>query len=604
MHIGPIGFSCAAVVCLAFVSLACAQSVKMESAPAGYKRVAVTKFGAKPDDGKDDTAAFAKAIQYCVARPATALILPKGQYDFFSAKRLTRKHYQMIIDGARKLVIDGRGSRLVFHGKTAPFWVTNCQDITFMNFTIDWDEPLVSRGIITRADHRSFDIELTREYKGEGSEKIESIIEFDAKTHVPMRKGRDVHDLPHSSSPTIKSYEKIDDKTLRVTLTRKRLMTKGALAVIRHQVYVYNGFTVHDCKRLTLKDVTINFVPGMGISGRRIEDVLLKRVRMAPPKGSDRVLSISSDGTHFSDCTGTIRIEDCYFQGMGDDATNIHGYYYDVVAAPEGAVVDVKCKETWICPVGVGSVMEFTDPKTLLPFAVGKVKSCRVFRRTKIHRLTFEKPVPKGVKVGTFLANATWTPKARISGNTVKGNRARGFVIKTRDAIVENNIFDSVSGAGVFVAAEGDHWRESIGTRDVIVRNNTFTNCDSGPSRRWAVISVFAYVPRAAGGGRHGQAGVHQRLLIENNTIKGTDNGGIFISAADGVVVRNNAISNCSRLPSWKEGAYAIFLMNCRNVTIRNNTLTKPGAKMRKPVGMGKNVEEKTVTIEGNSWQK
>lgn len=585
---------------LSFVALACAETIHMEHPPAAYKRVSVTDFGAVPDDGKDDTVAVAKAVQACINQPGTALIFPKGRYDFFSKNRIGRTRYQISFVGARKLAVDGQGSRFIFHGKTAPFWVKDCHDITFMNFTIDWDDPVFSSGIITRADDRSFEIALKRQYTGEGSEKIESIIEFDAETHVPKRGGRDVHDLPRASNPTIGSYQKIDENTLRVTLRRKRRMSVGALAIIRHQVYVYNGFSVRDCKRLTLKDVTIHFAPGMGISCSRSEDILLKRVRMAPPPGSDRVLSISSDGTHFSECGGTIRIEDCYFQGMGDDATNIHGYYYDVVAVVDDRTLEAKCKDTWIVPIDPGNVMEFTDPATLLPFGTGKVKSCKVDRRTKIHRISFESPIPEATKAGIYLANATRTAKVHISGNTVKANRARGFVIKTRNAVIEDNTFDSVSGAGVFVAVEGDHWREAIGTRNVVVRNNVFKDCNGGPSRRWAVISVFA-LTGGPSGSRQGQAGVHQNLLLENNRILGTDNAGIFISSADGVVVRNNTISDCSRRPSRGEGKNAIFLMNCRNVTVQGNTLKEPGEGLDKPLGLGKGVEKSTLKIEGNA---
>ncbi len=595
MRVRRVRFCVAAMTALSWSSLACAEAVKMASAPPAYKRVSVANFGAVANDGKDDTAAVARAIAACVRRPGSALVFPKGRYDFFSAARLNPKvRYQMTIEGARKLVIDGRGSRFVFHGKTAPFQVADCHDITFMNFTIDWEDPVYSTGIITRASDRSFDIALLREYKGEGAEKIESIIEFDADTHLPKRGGRDVHDLPHSSNPTIGSYEKIDPKTLRVVLRKKRNMSVGARVVIRHQVYVYNGFSVRDCRRLTLQDVTIHHVPGMGISARRVEDVLLKRVRMVPAPG--RMFSISSDATHFSECSGTIRIEDSHFQGMGDDATNIHGFFLDIVGLADERTVLAKCKDTWIMPPGVGNVLEFTDPDTLLPFGTGRVEAVTVNRRKKIHRIRFASALPKAVGVGTFLANATRAPRVRLSGNTVRGNRARGFVIKTRDAIVENNTFDSVSGAGVFVAVEGDHWRESIGTRDVIIRNNVFTNCNGGPSRRWAVISVFAYTK----GVKQGKAGVHQNVRIENNRIDGTDNAGIFVSSADGVILRNNKITACSRKPTRREGVYAVFLMNCRNVTVTGNSLTEPGEGFDRSVGMGSGVEKDSVKIEGN----
>ena len=537
----------------------------------------------------------AHALQACVSRKNSALIFAPGRYDFDSRQRTKRETQQILIRGARGLQIDGRGALLAFAGKTGSFLLEDCHDVTVANLTIDWDEPLYSAGRIIRADERSFDIKLDRVYTGEGSEKVESIIEFDPKTRYPMRGGQDVHDLPRATNPTIGKREMIAPDTLRVHLKRKRNMTPGALAVIRHQVYVYNAFRIVDCKRVTLRDVTIHYAPGMGVSGKRTEDVLLKRVRIVPRPG--RILSVSSDGTHFSDCSGTITIEDCTFQGMGDDATNIHGFYLNIVALPGGRTVEAKCKKTWIWPPGIGHRLELTDPATLLPYATARVESVTVDRRTKIHRITFDGPLPERLKVGDFLANADRVAAARVRNNTVIGNRARGFVIKTRDAIVENNLLRGVSGAGVFVAVEGDHWRESIATRKVIIRNNRLIDCNGGPSRRWAAISVFALVE----GGKQGAAGVHRDLVIENNRIEGTDNGGIYVSAVDGARIEGNIITACCRRPTRSAGNAAIYLTNTRNVTIRNNTLRRPGKGLRSVVSYGRNAERDSIDVADNS---
>ena len=42
--------------------------------------VSVLRFGAKPDDGKDDTEALRKAAEYCRTHPGTTLVIPKGIY--------------------------------------------------------------------------------------------------------------------------------------------------------------------------------------------------------------------------------------------------------------------------------------------------------------------------------------------------------------------------------------------------------------------------------------------------------------------------------------------------------------------------------------------
>ena len=132
----------------------------MTSIPDGYKQVSVATYGAIPNDGTDDTEAVGKAVQECIRKPGSVLIFPRGQYDFSSAKRLDQRIYQMQFRHARQLVIDGKGSRLAFAGKTAPFLFENCQDVTLINLTIDWDHPLYTTGIITNASPRRFDVAL------------------------------------------------------------------------------------------------------------------------------------------------------------------------------------------------------------------------------------------------------------------------------------------------------------------------------------------------------------------------------------------------------------------------------------------------------------
>ena len=44
-------------------------------------RYSVADFGAKPNDGKDDSNAIAKALEFCKQHPGATLLFPYGQYD-------------------------------------------------------------------------------------------------------------------------------------------------------------------------------------------------------------------------------------------------------------------------------------------------------------------------------------------------------------------------------------------------------------------------------------------------------------------------------------------------------------------------------------------
>ena len=53
---------------------------KGTSNPESTEEISVTRFGARPDDGRDDTEALRKAAEYCRTHPGTTLVIPKGVY--------------------------------------------------------------------------------------------------------------------------------------------------------------------------------------------------------------------------------------------------------------------------------------------------------------------------------------------------------------------------------------------------------------------------------------------------------------------------------------------------------------------------------------------
>ena len=59
------------------------------------KVISVLDFGAKPNDGKDDTKALRKAAQYCRDNQGTTLEMPAGIYQLrdTKAEKLERMYY-------------------------------------------------------------------------------------------------------------------------------------------------------------------------------------------------------------------------------------------------------------------------------------------------------------------------------------------------------------------------------------------------------------------------------------------------------------------------------------------------------------------------------
>lgn len=79
----------------------------------------------------------------------------------------------------------------------------------------------------------------------------------------------------------------------------------------------------------------------MGVIAQRSGDIELDHVQVTPSPGTGRMISITADATHFSNCYGFIRMLNCLFENQKDDATNIHGIYavIDSIMGPQELIV-------------------------------------------------------------------------------------------------------------------------------------------------------------------------------------------------------------------------------------------------------------------------
>jgi len=556
--------------------------------------VDVAAFGAKPDDGKDDTRAVQAAIEACRRETGSRLLFSTGRYDFFAGQNPRSKRNSLLFNGCKDLAIDGRGATLIFHGLTAPFWFSECEDVMIGDLVIDWNRPLFSQGRVLASTRRDFDIEIEKAFPVSGGEAVEAFGEYDARAGRPLRRGLDIYRL-------VESTTLVRPQVLKVRLTRplSRPLAPGTTLVLRHQVYSYNAFSFRECRNVTLRDVTVYTAPGMGVHASGGGDFVLERFRVMVRRGSGRLMSSTADATHFNSCAGTIVIEDCVFEGMGDDAVNVHGMFLVVRERADVRTVVAVPGRRWAYNPTPGDRIELTRAATLLPYAEAVVKWATHDRKAQTFRIEFTAPLPKELAVGDVLGNATRSPRLRITGCTVGNNRARGFLVQTRDALIEKNTFRYCSGAGIHVTCDADYWFESIGTRRVVVRGNTFEGCNYGAAMAEGVIRVFAHVK----GRRYAPPGVHRDITIENNTVRNTANAAIFVGSTDGVVIRNNRIERCSRDPSRRAGRSAIYLLNTRDATITGNRLVRgpAGAGPAQPLVIGAGCDKETIEVEDNA---
>ncbi|MHB1457022.1 MAG: right-handed parallel beta-helix repeat-containing protein [Armatimonadota bacterium] len=552
----------------------------------------VTKFGAVPNDGKNDTPAVQKAILECAKNPGATLVFPKGRYDLHADPK--GPGFMFSLNGIKGLTVDGQGSEFICHGITGIFGLGGCKDIVFRNFTIDFERPPFSVGTVIAVEGNHFDVRIFDNYPVKGGEPVGAFMDYDPKTSLPAHHGLDEYN-------TVTSTELVSPQVLRVNLSHPATIKPGMLAVLRHQVYSYNAFSMNKCTDIRVEYVTVYTVPGMGMYAGACKNVTLERFNIIVKPNTNRMMSATADAVHFSGCTGDIKIHECTFEGMGDDAANIKsGLFLTIKTIVDDHTVLAAHNLKMSDPPDPGDKMEFTRQEDLGTYATGKVKTVEMLPNDGLHKIAFKEKLPAGLKVGDIIGNATRTAKIRVSDCTIGSNRARGMLIQNRDVVVENCLFKNCTSGGVWVLTEVVYFYESIGSRNVIIRNNTFENCGYGGPLGEGVLNVYAYL----NGFKYPTVpGVHKQITLENNIIRDADNSGIFVAGADDLTIRSNTIEGVCKDPTHDECHAAIYIQGSRNVKLTGNKVDpkKQGKGFTAPLTLGPGAEKETITVKGNT---
>jgi len=153
---------------------------------------------------------------------------------------------------------------------------------------------------------------------------------------------------------------------------------------------------------------------------------------------------------------------------------------------------------------------------------------------------------------------------------TIRRNRARGVLVQTRGAVVEQCTFEDISGAAVQVTCDVERWWEGMPTRDVMIRDNTIARVNFGIGRRQAAIDIFADVGR-----NPAPEPVHRQIVVEHNTIRGTDGADIHVGSAEQVTIRRNRFDQPIDA--------AVMIDHSRDVNIARDNLAPPAPAAKRP---------------------
>lgn len=551
-------------------SLICLLGLSLAGTPLlAQTRVSVADFGARPSDGKDDTKALRAAAEYCRNHPGTTLFFPEGEYilrdkeaialeertlrgeNGANPERVMFTPYPQYVkgldfSGSEGITVLAHKAKLVCEGWMEPVSIEDCRNFTLKGLTIDYLRKPFSHGIVTAVDSASFDVLFSDE------QQVSDVIPMLRLTFWMPLKDRIFREPIY-----FPKRELLGGNKIRFHHTVPQELVRATAQVV-NTFHFRPAILIQRSGNTLIEDVTILSQPGMGITGFDSRDILLRRLIVRPAEGYHQ--STNTDATHFASCEGLLRFENCFFEGNGDDVTNVHGYYQTITEA-EGSRATVQVKAPTFTHTQIidaprpGDTLELVKKSTLEPVRKYAVTASETDRPSLSTRIGLSDTLPADFG-NYFLMDVTKLPRLEFVNNTVNSHLSRGMLAKTRNVLIEGNTFLHTSGTAIHVGAES-WWSEGSHAENVVIRGNTITGCGQGIIGTMGEASAIAVMIEAED---TGSSYLHKDIRIENNRIIGEgDKRAIFIGNADGVVLSGNHITGYDEKCAVNSSTYVVF---------------------------------------------
>lgn len=552
------------------------------------------EYGAKPDSGLDATVAMRRAIAAAssAGRPAL-LVCEPGRYDFYPAEAAKVPYFitntaseaenpdiaktiGIYLKNVRELTIDGGGALFVFHGKQTMLVLDGCDRIAIRRLHFDYDAPTVTEAKVT----------------GVGADWLTLEARPDSRCVIEGGKLYWTGDGWRFRDGPMQAFDPASDSTWRIDnlieaaisaeaegpgRIRLRFDASGARTLsgiepgfvlqCRDGIRDQAGVFLLNSRDVTIEEVGIHFMHGLGIVGQYSERLAFSRLTLAPRPETGRTVAAFADFIHLMGCRDKISISDSLFSGAHDDAVNVHGTYLRIegTPAPNRLLVRFMHPQSYgFQAFRAGDEIEFARARTLTAIGMGTIAAVRRLG-DRLLELSLAEPAPEAVGEGDVVENVTWTPEVHIAGNRFARIPTRGILLTTRrPAIIENNAFERMRMSAVWIEGDASSWFESGPVRDLTIRGNRFVDCGD------ADCPVIAIVPAVSE--PDAERPVHRGIRLLDNRFETRDAIVLEAHGTRGLAFVGNEI-RASQAAGFGKPDDAIRLTACADTDIRDNRL-------------------------------
>ena len=567
-------------------------------------------FGIVPGTGEDMTEEFAKAFETikaeCKGEVKAELIVDCGEYDFYPDSALVREYYvsnhdqdnpkrvALALEGMKNFTLKGKatgdGSALVdlmMNGRMLPVAMIECQDCKLENVGVDTRVPQITQVEVLENDVENglitYRIAPYVNYRVDNGRLVVSGSNWAFVPSWGIAFEGDTKRIIYTTSDIgvgTSGVEELEPYVIRAPWRDARLVP-GSVIAMRSYQRPTPGIFVSLCNNTTLQNSCVYYAEGMGLLAQMSENLTLDGFRVAL-RGDGRYFTTQADATHFSGCKGKIVSVNGLYEGMMDDAINVHGTYLRVVQRLDDNTLVGRYMHGQAYGFywgGAGDsvqfvrsdVMEITEGNRVVeitPYDKEQLAGCKEFK------IKFEKELPADIANGKYgIENLEWTPEVYFANNLIRNNCARGALFSTpKKTLVEKNTFDHTSGTAILLCGDCNGWFETGACRDVVIRGNHFVNALTSMFQFTnGIISIYPEIPDLWSQTKYFHGGDGKGVVIENNTFETFDAPIVYAKSLDGLVFRGNKVIQNEDFKPFHWNKHRFLLERVVNVTIEGN---------------------------------
>lgn len=482
-----------------------------------------------------------------------------------------------VLKNLENVTIDLGGAKLIFHGRIMPFAVLNCKNVTLRNFSIDYDRPYFTQGTVVESSDHAVTLQIPPlfRYRIENHDLIavsdtwehrlnkgDMLLRcFDPATGLPLGAsgailaliGDEIHPRPNPPLPIhhLYAHDAGENRVCLTGLPDGFVPRVGEILAMTHEDRRKEGILLERSEDTVIENVRLIHVGAMGVVAALCHNITVQKLKMYIDETCpERIVTVNADSFHTFHCSGLIKVEDCRFENMLDDAINIHGnYLYCLEKTGENTIRAASKAQALVqMPFFLpGDSITVYKQNTQEIRYQGTVESFVYEGDSNIMEIRFREPIPELLEGDILESGKMPEIEVRRCSSRCMG----GFRISSSKRVLIEDCAFATAGFSVAFTGDMDYWYENGPVKDVTIRNCTFTSCGI------PVQTACGFKPTEKA------PFYHENIRFINNTVHLAGGNIMDLQDVNGIIYSGNTVSGL------QDGRVPIRLVRCSNVSIQ-----------------------------------